>query len=77
MGFPETVVVTFKEDLGFPCPPKNFRAKMMTAVKNLFAEELPPEYAPFRDLAGRLWHSIFGLLKHDKMMVKIKDIDCD
>ena len=49
---------------------------MMAAVKNFFAEELQPEYDPWRDLAGRLWFAVENILV-EKVMIKLKNIEED
>ena len=63
-------------DAGFPCPPEEVRKKIMGAVKNFFAEEdLQPEYAPWRDLAGTLYFAVENILEQEKVMIKLKNIE--
>ena len=49
----------------------------MAAVKNFFAEELQPEYDPWRDLAGSLWFAVENILAVEKVMIKLKNIEED
>ena len=50
---------------------------MMSAVKNFFAEDLQPEYAPWRDLAGSLYFAVENILEQEKVMIKLDNIEED
>ena len=53
MPFPTHVIVTLDKEGSFSAPPKEFREKMMTALKDYFCEKLEEE--PWSDVEATLW----------------------
>ena len=58
-------------------PPKEFREKMMAALKDFFDEKLEEE--PWSDLEATLWYVVqrLPLFKERRMMVKLRNISDD
>ena len=78
MPFPTHVIVTLDKEGSFSAPPKEFREKMMAALKDYFCEKLEEE--PWRDVeATPLWYVVqqTPLFKEKRMMVKLKNIRND
>ena len=56
MPFPTHVIVTLDKEGSFSAPPKEFREKMMAALKDYFCEKLEEE--PFSDVEATLWYVV-------------------
>ena len=56
MPFPTHVIVTFDKEGSFSAPPKEFREKMMTAMKDYFSEKLDEE--PWSDVEATLCYVV-------------------
>ena len=56
MSFPTHVIVTLDKEGKFSAPPKEFREKIMAALKDYFCEKLEEE--PFSDVEATLWYVV-------------------
>ena len=77
MPFPTHVFVSLNKEGTFSSPPKEFREKMMAALKDFFDEKLEEE--PWSDLEATLWYVVqrLPLFKERRMMVKLRNISDD
>ena len=78
MPFTTHVIVTLDKDGTFSAPPKEFREKMMAALKVYFCEKKLEE-EPWSDVEATLWYVVqrIPLFKEKRMMVKLKNIRDD
>ena len=74
MSFPTHVIVTLDKEGKFSAPPKEFREKIMAALKDYVCENLEEE--PWSDVEATLWYVVqrIILFKEKRMMVKLNNI---
>ena len=74
--FPTQVAVTLRQVDAHPCPPEEFREKMMVSIKDIFSSGLEEE--PWSTVEATLWYVVqrLPLFKEKRMMVKLRNI-CD
>ena len=77
MPFPNHVFVSLNKEGSFSCPPKEFREKMIVALKDFFGEKLEEE--PWGEVQAALWYVVqqLRLFKEKRMMVKLRNISDD
>ena len=56
MPFPTHLIVTLDKEGSFSAPPKEFREKIMAALKDYFYEKLEEE--PWSDVEATLWYVV-------------------